>query len=58
MESKTVSILLTVNGVTVGVFASRKEAEERRDEFNADPFMGQGVPDTDAPYSVDTWAVR
>lgn len=55
---ETVHLLNRKDGRTVIVFASLEAAEQRRDTLNADPFIAPGEPDTDAPYSVESWSVR
>ncbi len=53
-----VTMLLTREGKPVSVYSDPQEAITRRDELNADPFIAEGQPDRDAPYSVEDWSVR
>jgi hypothetical protein len=55
---QTISILVGAKSGNIAVFASRDDAEARAAELNADPFLEPGLPDLDAPYTVQTWQVR
>jgi hypothetical protein len=52
-----VAILLKADGSVASVWVSKEAAEAQAAAYNADPHIGQGEPDPDAPYSVQTWAV-
>jgi len=54
---KTIAILVGAKSGNVEVFASRVDAENRAEKLNADPFLEPGLPDLDAPYSVQEWTV-
>ena len=53
----TVALLIGKRSGVVRVFATEAEAIARRDQFNADPFLAEEMPDHDAPYTVQSWAV-
>ncbi len=53
-----VHLLLTNQGLVVSVFADRVDAEKKRDQFNDDPWLEPGIPDTAAPYSIQDHMVR
>jgi hypothetical protein len=55
--SEQVALLLTARGTVASVWASKEAAEAQAAVYNADPHVGQGEPDPDAPYSVQEWAV-
>ena len=57
MANETAFILLGSTTGIVAVYANESEANERRDRFNADPFIEPGTPDQDAPYRVEPWSV-
>ncbi len=54
----TVYLLIAANGAIVSVYESETDAEQRRDKFNADPFLDAVTLDPDAPYRVEAWAVK
>lgn len=53
-----VHLLLTATGKVVRVYSAQADAERTMLRFNADPWIAEGQPDPDAPYSVETWAVK
>ncbi|HKO84898.1 MAG TPA: hypothetical protein VJ140_10150 [Actinomycetota bacterium] len=55
--AEVVALLLKSDGTVASVWASQAAAEAQAAQFNADPHIGQGEPDPDAPYSVQVWSV-
>lgn len=58
MNTMQVFLLVGKQTGTVSVWASKEDAEARRDKFNADPWVEPGNPDQDAPYEVQAWNVQ
>jgi hypothetical protein len=54
----TVALLLNARGKVCSVHADAEDARGVAARYNADPFVGAGEPDPDAPYTVETWVVR
>lgn len=53
-----VSLLLSASGQVRGVYESEADAKAQFEKYNADPFIEEGTPDPDAPYSIETWVVQ
>ncbi len=54
----SVAILVNRHKHMVRVYSAQEDAEAKRDEYNADPFVAPGEPDPDAPYAVEVWEVQ
>ena len=57
-RERTVTLLCGSDGLPVRVYARRLDAERRRDELNADPWIEPGTPDPQAPYEAIEWVVQ
>ena len=57
MNNKQVTLLLAKSGRVVSVHENQVDAEAKRDQYNADPFLDAETPDEDAPYRAETWSV-
>lgn len=53
----TIYMLIDKNRDVLSVNATEEAANEKRDRYNADPFIEPGVPDPAAPYAVEAWEV-
>ncbi len=54
----TVYLLIGRETGVVSVYAHEGDANDRRDKYNADPFIEPDNPDQDAPYEVQAFGVR
>ena len=53
-----VFLLVGAQTGTVSVYGHREDAEAKRDQYNADPYIEPGNPDVDVPYEVQPWSVQ
>jgi hypothetical protein len=53
----TVYALIASAGEIIAVYATRAQATTQAFKYNADPWLADDVPDTRAPYQVESWAV-
>jgi hypothetical protein len=53
----TVYALIANTGEIIAVYATQTQATTQAFKYNADPWLADGVPDTHAPYHVESWEV-